>query len=148
MGIVVGVGSDHHGFALKESLRERLEARYGAVRDFGCFSEAAIDYPQVAFALAEAVARGEIARGILICRSGIGMAIAANKIPGVDAAAVCHPDDARAAWTSNGARVLTLAARGMECDRAWGLVEAWLGADPPSERSAAKIAQIRARERH
>ena len=85
----IAIGADHAGFALKELLREELEGLADEVADFGTDSEQSCDYPDIAIPLAQAVARGEHDFGVLICSSGVGPSMVANKVPGVRAA-LCH----------------------------------------------------------
>ena len=75
----IGIGSDHAGFELKEDLRRYLEEQHIEVEDFGAHSESSVDYPDIGVAVAEKVARGELDRGILICGTGLGMCIVANR---------------------------------------------------------------------
>ena len=107
----VAVGSDEAGYQLKGLLIDLLKEEGLEVVDFGCHSEEPVDYPDVAFDVAEAVARGEHDRGILICGTGIGMSIAANKVPGVRAAQAHDPYSAERARMSNDAHILALGAR-------------------------------------
>ena len=106
----IAIGSDHRGFALKEGLKELLGELGHEWVDFGCQSEEPVDYPDVAQPLAEAVARGEFDGGILICGSGIGMSIAANKVKGVRAALCCKACSAELTRRHNDANILCLAA--------------------------------------
>ena len=104
----VAIGSDEAGFRLKGVLIEVLGEEGVEVADFGCHSEDPVDYPDVAFEVAQAVARGEHDRGILICGTGIGMSIAANKVPGVRAAQAHDAYSAERARKSNDAQILAL----------------------------------------
>lgn len=107
----IALGADHAGFRLKEELREHLKAEGHEVVDIGTTSEASTDYPDYAKRVAEEVAHGQAERGILVCSTGIGMAIAANKVHGVRAALVTNGDVARLARSHNDANVLTLAGK-------------------------------------
>jgi ribose 5-phosphate isomerase B len=140
---VVGLGSDHHGFALKQHLLSFLRARGEVVRDFGTFSDAPVDYPEIAAAVAVAVQRGLVERGVLVCRTGIGMAIAANKVPGVFATPVVSIYTARKARESNSAQVITLGADLVTPPLACAIVASWLAADFLGGESARKVAMIR-----
>src|SRR5262245_56220386 len=106
MGNAIAIGSDDAGYPLKEALKRHLESIGREVQDYGCFSPDPIDYPDVAVEVATAVARGEHARAILVCGTGIGMAIAANKVPGVYAAQAHDAYSAARARMSNDAQVL------------------------------------------
>jgi ribose 5-phosphate isomerase B len=144
----IAIGSDEAGFVLKQRLVDELRAKGCEVVDFGCYSSDPVDYPDVALPVAEAIARGEHTRGILICGTGIGMAIAANKVPGVYAAQVHDPYSAERARASNNAQVMTIGARVVAPELAVTLVRIWLGAEfqgGKSERKVAKIAQAERR---
>jgi len=105
----VAMGADHGGFELKEMLAQFLKSKGCTVKDFGTFSKESCDYPVFSFATGEAVASGEFDYGVLICRSGIGMAICANKVPGVRAGCCENVIQARLARQHNDANVLVLA---------------------------------------
>ena len=105
------IGSDHAGFALKKVLVEELERRGVAYTDVGAFSGEAVDYPNIAAKVARAVAAGEAERGILVCGTGIGMSMAANKVQGIRAA-VCHDVfSARMTRMHNDANILCMGER-------------------------------------
>ena len=110
MGITA-IGSDHGGFALKQQLMEHLNKEGYVLRDFGCFTEQSCDYPDIAHAVAKAVAAGECENGILICGTGIGMAMAAGKHPGIRAALCGDVYSAKLTRTHNDANILTMGAR-------------------------------------
>jgi ribose 5-phosphate isomerase B len=107
----IAIGADHAGFALKEELRRELAAAGHDVRDLGTDSATSVDYPDFALAVARAVQSGEAERGILICGTGIGMAMTANRVPGVRAASCSECYSARMARAHNDANVLALGAR-------------------------------------
>jgi len=107
----VAIGSDHAGFKLKEELKIYITSLNVEVKDFGCHSEDSVDYPDIAREVALSVVKGEVDRGILICGTGIGMSIAANKIKGVRAAVGNELLSVRLAREHNNANVLTLGAR-------------------------------------
>jgi RpiB/LacA/LacB family sugar-phosphate isomerase len=104
----VALGSDHRGFELKSSIIKYLASNGHTALDMGCYSTDSADYPDFAAAVAESVASGEAARGILVCGSGIGMSITANKYKGVRAALCCKAELARRARLHNDANVLCL----------------------------------------
>ena len=107
----IGIGSDHAGFRLKESVRRWLVEHSYSVLDLGTYNEEACDYPDFAIALAEVMGAGEIDRGILICGTGVGMSIVANKFSHLRAA-VCHdPTTARFSRAHNDSNILTLGSR-------------------------------------
>jgi ribose 5-phosphate isomerase B len=138
----VAIGSDEAGYRLKGLLIGVLEEEGLAVVDFGCHSEDPVDYPDVAFEVAEAVARGEHERGILICGTGIGMAIAANKVRGVRAAQAHDPYSAERARMSNDAQILALGARVIGPELAKSIVRTWLHAEFAGGNSARKVDKI------
>ena len=144
MGKPVAIGSDEAGYRLKGLLIGVLEEEGLEVADFGCHSEDPVDYPDVAFAVAEAVARGEHDRAILICGTGIGMSIAANKVPGVRAAQAHDPYSAERARKSNDAQILALGARVIGPELAKSILRTWLQAEFSGGGSARKVAKINA----
>ena len=108
---MIAIGSDHGGYALKQALMKHLEARGLAYKDFGTSSEASCDYPVYAKAVAQAVAAGECEKGILICGTGIGVSITANKIPGIRCALCGDCFSAEATRQHNDANILAMGAR-------------------------------------
>lgn len=108
---MIAIGSDHGGFALKGAIIKHLESRGLEYRDFGTYSEASCDYPEYGRAVAEAVAAGECERGILICGTGIGISISANKVKGIRAALCGDCFSAQATREHNDANILALGAR-------------------------------------
>jgi ribose 5-phosphate isomerase B len=144
---MLGIGCDHQGLVLKQQLYRWLIDCGVPVSDFGTFSEAPVDYPDIAVPVAEAVREGLIERAVLVCGTGLGMAIAANKVPGIFAAPVTDLVTAQAARCSNDAQVISLGARIVPFDLAAQLVEVWLTAEFRSAGSARKIEKIHAVER-
>jgi ribose 5-phosphate isomerase B len=122
----VALGADHAGFALKEAVKRLLDARGVAHRDYGTSGLDSVDYPDYAAQVARAVAGGEADRGILVCGSGVGMAIAANKVPGIRASVVGDVEGAVLAREHNDLNVLTLAGRRTSADDAARIVAAFL----------------------
>lgn len=107
----VALGCDHAGYTLKEQIKEHLRAQEIAVSDFGTFCENSVDYPDIALPVVKAVREGIFPLGILICGTGIGMSIAANKHAGIRAALCNDPFSAHCAREHNDANILTLGAR-------------------------------------
>ena len=122
----VALGADHAGFQLKDSLKRVLDELGVTYKDFGTTTAASVDYPDFAQAVAQAVSRGEFDRGILVCGSGVGMAIAANKVPGIRSAPVVDADTAKLAREHNDLNVLALGARMTPESRAREIVRAFL----------------------
>lgn len=108
---MLGIGCDHGGYTLKLEIMEHLKKRGIEYKDFGCDSEAAVDYPVYARAVANAVVNGECDKGILICGTGIGISIAANKIKGIRAALCSDCFSAEATRLHNDANILAMGAR-------------------------------------
>ena len=143
----IAIAADHAGFALKEKLLPRLAEQRHEVVDFGTYSEDPCDYPEFAERVAREVAEGRAERGILVCSTGIGMAIAANKVDGVRAAPAEDEDEVRLTREHNDANVLTLSARRIGEDRAVELIRVFLSAEFQGGRHARRIAEIAEIER-
>ena len=111
------LGSDHAGFELKQKLKQQLEGRGLRVEDIGAHSEQPVDYPAVAHQLAEAVASGRFERGVIVCGTGIGVSIAANRHAGVRAALAYDETTARLSRAHNDANVLALGGRSLDHGR-------------------------------
>jgi ribose 5-phosphate isomerase B len=141
-GEVIGVGCDHAGLELKRALVAELERRGLQVRDFGTHSGDSCDYPDFAHALAQAIERGEVARGLLVCGTGVGMAISANRHPGVRAVVCSETFSARMAREHNDANVLCLGARVIGAGLATDVLEAFLSASFAGGRHAGRVAKI------
>lgn len=122
----IAVGADHAGYELKEKLKLYVKQLGHVVEDCGTVSSDSCDYPDFAHAVACRVASGEAERGILVCGSGIGMAIAANKTPGIRAANITSEYEARMSREHNDLNVLTLGARVLNEEQARSIVEVWL----------------------
>ena len=140
---MLAIGSDHGGFALKQEIMAHLDKRGVAYKDFGTYSEASCDYPVYGKAVAQAVASGECERGILICGTGIGISIAANKVPGIRAALCGDCFSAQATREHNDANILALGARVVGGGLALKIVDTFL--DTPfsnDERHLRRISLI------
>jgi ribose 5-phosphate isomerase B len=127
----IPIASDHAGFELKEHLSKALRALGYDVDDIGTHSPASTDYPDYAHPLAEKVERGEVARGVLLCGTGLGMSYAANRHPGVRAAVAWTPEIAELARKHNDANVLVLPARFVSEEDGVKILKTWL--DTPFE---------------
>lgn len=140
------IASDHAGFEQKQSLADYLRKSGHEVADLGPDSADRVDYPDFAALVARAVASGECERGVLVCGTGIGMAIAANKVHGVRAANVVTPEFAALAREHNDANVVTLSGRfvGEEANRS--ILDAFLGTEFAGGRHAARVEKIMALE--
>ncbi len=122
----VALGSDHAGFNLKEKVCRHLGGQGIDYADFGTFCENTVDYPDIAYAVARSVAAGEFVHGVLICGTGIGMSIAANRFPGVRAALCADSYTARLSREHNDANILVLGARVTGSGLALALVDIFL----------------------
>jgi ribose 5-phosphate isomerase B len=120
------IGADHAGYPLKEALKPFLLQRGLDVTDAGTHSGEPVDYPDFGARVGEAVSTGVFARGILICGSGVGMAIVANRFPGVRAALCLDEETARLSRMHNNANVLVLAGRKTDPEAAMGILRVWL----------------------
>src|SRR5438876_9722959 len=143
----MSIGADHAGFFLKERLRQKLIADGHDVADRGTDSEQSGDYPDFAAAVARDVSGGVSERGVLVCGSGIGMSIAANKISGVRAALGTSEEQVRMVRAHNDANVLALGARTLDPSSAERMVDAFLQAEFQGGRHARRVALISALER-
>ena len=136
------VGSDHAGLRLKKQLVEHLKSRGLQPEDLGTHTSDSCDYPDFAAAVAQAVAAGEADWGLLCCGTGIGMSMAANKVPGVRAAVVSDAFSAAATRHHNNANVLCLGERVVGTGLAITIVEAWLSADFEGGRHQRRVSKI------
>jgi ribose 5-phosphate isomerase B len=144
----IAIGADHAGFVLKQHLRRSLEEKGHEVIDEGTYSEESCDYPDYANAVARDVAAGKAGRGVLVCSTGVGMSIAANKIPGIRAALGTNIDEVRLVRSHNDANVLTLGAKYLDGAAADSLVDVFLAAEFDGGRHARRLAKISAIERN
>lgn len=133
------IGSDHAGFELKEALK----GSFDGMVDAGTYSEDSVDYPDFAARVARAVSSGEFERGILICGSGVGMSIVANKFPGVRAALCTDTDTARMSRMHNDANILVLAGRRTDVETALAIVRVWLDSEFEGGRHKRRLDKIK-----
>jgi len=136
------IASDHAGYKLKKSLIEFLDKKY-SVKDFGTDSEESVDYPDFGFSASEKVAQGEFDRGILICGTGIGMSIVANKVKGIRAALCNSVEIAKLSRQHNDANILVLAGRFMNKNLAVEIVKTWLNTEFNGGRHKRRIDKIK-----
>ena len=139
----IAIGADHAGYEDKENVKKTLDDLGIQYEDFGTQSTESVDYPDFAQKVGEAVARGEVDSGLLVCGSGTGMAIAANKVPGVRAAVAWSEEIARLAREHNDANVLSLAARFTPPDEIDKIVRAWFTAKFDGGRHQRRIDKIK-----
>jgi ribose 5-phosphate isomerase B len=140
---MIAIASDHGGYALKQEVIKHLQERGAEYKDFGCFSEDSCDYPQYGHLVAKSVVSGEYETGIIICGTGIGISIAANKVPGARAALCTDCFMAEAARQHNNANILAMGGRVLGSGLALKIVDTFL--DTPfsnGERHIRRISQI------
>jgi len=143
----IAVGSDHAGYRLKERVRPILERAGHEVVDVGTDSEESTDYPRYAAAAATLVARGEAERAVLVCGSGVGVSIVANKVDGVRAVNAHDAEEAEMSRRHNDANVLALAGRALEEEDAREIVERFLATEFEGGRHSRRVGQIGSVER-
>ncbi len=136
------IGSDHGGLELKEAVKAALSSRGIDIDDYGTDNGDSVDYPDFAEKVAGAVSRGEAVQGILVCGTGIGMSIAANKFPGVRAALVTDEFMAQMAKEHNNANILVLGGRVLQLDLAVKMVNVWLDAAYEGGRHQLRLDKI------
>jgi ribose 5-phosphate isomerase B len=139
---MIVLGSDHGGLELKIAVQRLLAERGLEIRDMGTDNGDSVDYPDFAEKVALAVSSGEASLGVLICGTGIGMSIAANKYPGVRAALVTDEYMAKMAREHNNANILVMGGRVMTAEKARRLVEAWLDAEYAGGRHQRRLDKI------
>jgi len=138
----VALGADHGGFELKETIRVHLERQGIIVQDFGTHSNDSVDYPKYGFAVGNAIIKGEADLGIVVCGTGLGISIAANKIPGIRAAVCTETFSARMAREHNNANILALGARVIGAGLALDIVDIFLKTEFSGGRHALRVSLI------
>lgn len=138
----IAIGSDHGGFEQKQCLVSYLEEQGHEVRDFGTDSDESVDYPDFAAPVAHAVADGEVDCGILVCGTGIGMSICANKVEGVRAANVTTPQFAELAREHNDANVVALSGRFVPLEVNEQIIDVFLATEFAGGRHARRVGKI------
>nr|WP_081499950.1 ribose 5-phosphate isomerase B [Komagataeibacter europaeus] len=138
----IAIGCDEAAFTLKETIRDFLTAEGHAITDYGTYDGAPVLYPDIAVTVAEAIKAGKHERGILLCGTGIGVAISANKVHGIRAAQTHDTYSAERAMKSNNAQIITLGARVIGPELAKTIVKAYLSSEFPGGPSAEKISRI------
>jgi len=139
----IAIGSDHGGFKLKEFLKKYLSGEGYLVRDFGAYSDKPSDYPLVGHETARSVSRGHFKKAILICKTGIGMAIIANKLPNVRSGVCNTTDQAETSRLHNDTNVLSLAAKYVTAKKAGKIVNIWLKTKALGGRHRRRVNQIK-----
>ena len=139
----IAIGSDHRGFVLKEEIKEYLEKLNYEYKDFGTYSEESFDYPDSASEVAKRVSQDQFQRGILICASGCGMNIVANKYTNIRAVVANDVNVAIMSRSHNKSNVITLGAKYITSDVAKNIIELWLTTDFESGRHEARLDKIK-----
>jgi len=140
--LTIAIASDHGGYKLKNEIISYFDKNKISYKDLGCFSEEPVDYPDIAIKCAEAVAGGEFEKGIIICGTGIGVSITANKVKGIRAA-LCHDTfSARMSREHNNANVLTMGGRVIGPGLAIDIVKEWLAAEFAGDRHQRRVEKI------
>ena len=143
----ISLGADHGGFELKNLIKQHLAEQGHEVVDHGTNTAESVDYPDYARPVADDVVTGRVERGILVCGTGIGMAIAANKVHGIRAANVCNEFETQMSREHNNANVLTLGARVLSNEKGLALVDLWLKTEFAGGRHERRVEKIMAIEK-
>ncbi len=139
----IAIGADHGGYELKVKITEYLKEKGYDVEDFGTHSKESCDYPLIGFEVANAVSEGKAERGILVCKTGVGMAIIANKIHNVRAVACYDKEMAASSREHNDCNVLVLASNYTNLKAAKDIIDIWLKTRHAGERHARRVKQIK-----
>ena len=139
---MLAIGCDHAGYELKQEIIKHLEEKGIEYKDFGCYSEEAVDYPVYGKLVGHAVADGECEKGILICGTGIGISLAANKVPGIRAAVCSEPYSAEMTVRHNNAQIIAFGARVVGDELAKKILDAFFGAKFEGGRHAERVQKI------
>ncbi|MFH1782949.1 MAG: ribose 5-phosphate isomerase B [Candidatus Omnitrophota bacterium] len=143
----ITIGADHGGYKLKSVLIDFLEKKGHKIKDLGTYSSEPCDYPLIGYKVAKEIAKKKSALGILICKTGIGMSMVANKVKGVRAALCDRVDIASSSREHNGSNVLVLAATVVSDKKAKDVVDAWMKAKSPAGRHKRRVEQIKKLDR-
>ncbi len=139
----IAIGSDHGGYDLKQKIIDYLKEEGHIVDDLGTHSKESCDYPMIGFEVAKVVGEGKANRGILICKTGVGMVIIANKVQGVRAAACYDTDIARSSREHNDTNVCVIAGSYTDIKKAKEIIKIWLATSHSEERHVRRVKQIR-----
>lgn len=143
---MLAIGSDHGGYELKEHIKKHLEEKGVEFKDYGTYSEASVDYPDCARPVCEAVQNGEAEAGILVCGTGIGISMAANKFKGIRAALISDVFSAKMSKEHNNANIVCLGGRVTGRELAFMMIDEWMNTKFAGGRHAERIAKIHAIE--
>lgn len=139
----IAIGADHGGYRLKEKVAEYLKQKGYPVKDFGAFSEESCDYPLIGYKVSKVVGKKEFSRGILICKTGVGMSMVANRVKGVRAALCDRVDIARLSREHNDSNILVLSAKLVAFEKAKDILDVWLSTKALGGRHRRRVKQIR-----
>ena len=139
---MIAIGSDHGGYKLKEEIKKYLEEREMEYTDCGTFNEESVDYPEIAKAVSLEVQNGECEKGIIICRSGIGMSMVANKFKGIRCAKCNDEEEAKFSRMHNNSNRLALGADYMDVNKAIRIVRTWIATEFEGGRHEARVKMI------
>ncbi len=140
--MIIGIGSDHGGFELKEFLKKELENLSYQIKDFGCFSLESVDYPDIAIPLCKELQQGSLDRGILICGTGLGMSITANRFKGIRATLCNDLFSAKMSRRHNDSNLLCLGGRIIGKDLAKEILNVWLTEPFDGDRHIRRLNKI------
>ena len=138
----ISIGADHAGFSVKEKIREYLESKGYTTLDKGTYSEESVDYPEFGHAVGNSVQCGESTKGIVVCGSGIGISMAANKVEGIRAALCTTPVHAQMSRLHNDANVLAIGARMTDYNVIIEIVDTWLNSEFEGGRHSRRVNKI------
>jgi len=139
----IAIGSDHGGYELKSSILDFLKKEGYSVQDLGTHSKDSCDYPVIGFEVAKAVSEGKADRGMLICKTGVGMVVIANKLHGIRAAACYDKEIAKSSREHNDCNVIVLAANYTDIKEAKEILKIWLSTEHEGERHMRRVKQIK-----
>jgi len=139
---MLAIGSDHAAFDFKEEIKRYLDSKGIKYRDFGCFSKDRVHYPEIAVAVAKAIASKECERGLLFCGTGVGMCISANKVKGIRAVVCSEPYSAKLSRQHNDTNVLALGSRVVGLELAKMIIDVWLNTSFEGGRHAERVKMI------
>ena len=140
--MIISIGADHAGFSVKEKIREYLESKSYTILDKGTYSEESVDYPEFGHAVGNSIQSGESTKGIVVCGSGIGISMAANKIVGIRAALCTTPEHAKMSRLHNDANVLAIGARMTDYTVITDIVDTWMSTEFEGGRHSRRINKI------
>ena len=139
---MIAIGSDHGGYKLKEEIKRYLEEKNIEYKDYGCENELRVDYPEIAEKVAKSIQEKECEKGILICRSGLGMSLVANKFKGIRATACYNEELAKFSRLHNNSNVLGIGADYVSTNEAICIVRMWIGTEFEGGRHKERIKMI------